>query len=234
MAVELSVIVPAYQEARRLPATLPAVIGELRQIGHDWELRVVDDGSTDDTAAVVETLAADEPRVVVQREPHRGKGAAVRAGMLTSTAAHRVSCDADFSMRPHELERLLAPLAQGADVVIASREAPGATRIGEPLHRRWLGHAFRRFVQIVALPGITDSQCGFKAYTARAAELCFAELAIEGFAFDVELLLRARRLGLDVREVAIDWRYDPDTRVHALRDGLHMARDVLRARLRVR
>ena len=127
----LSLVIPAYNEERRLPSTLPVAIEWLASTSWDWEIRVVDDGSEDGTCDVVRALAADEPRLVLQAEPHRGKGGAVRAGMLASNADYRFLCDADFSMPVQEVERFLPPYLGDYDLAIGTREGPGAVRVDE-------------------------------------------------------------------------------------------------------
>src|SRR5688572_14882476 len=140
--VSLSVIIPAFNEERRLPATLERLITFLEPSGWDWEIRVVDDGSTDGTAQVAEHHNRVQPRIVLQQEPHRGKGGAVRAGMLRAIARYRFLCDADLSMPAKELPRFFPPLAQGADIAIGSREGAEARRVGEPWRRHITGRAF--------------------------------------------------------------------------------------------
>lgn len=228
---EVSLILPAYREAARLPRTIDGILEYLDRGGRDWEVRVVDDGSDDDTLAVIQRLAAADPRVVPQAEPHRGKGGAVRAGMLAARARHRVMCDADMAMPVDQVERLLQRLAAGVDVAIASREAPGARRYGEPHHRHAMGRVFNAAVRIAAVRGIEDTQCGFKGFTAAAAERLFRRSLVNGFAFDVEILFLARRAGLRVEEVPIDWYHDPDSRVNPLRDTRRMLSEIARIRL---
>lgn len=206
------------------------MLDHLRAAPFTWEVRVVDDGSEDGTCAVVEGLAEDEPRLVLQREPHRGKGGAVKAGMLAADAAYRFLCDADFSMPVHEVDRFLPPYLSGYDVAIGTREGPGAHRVGEPESRHVMGRVFNALIQATLLPGVADSQCGFKCFTAEAAEALFPHQTIDGFAFDVEILYLARRLGLTVREVPITWHYDDVSSVKPVRDTYRMLREVLRIR----
>lgn len=227
----LSLVIPAFNEESRLPASLEKALAWLEHRPYSWEVRVVDDGSADGTAAVVEDFAAREPRVLLQREPHRGKGGAVRAGMLASQARWRFLCDADFSMPVEQVERFLPPALEGCDVAIASREIPGARRIGEPGHRHVIGRAFNALVRASLVPGVEDTQCGFKCFSAAAAELLFRRQTIEGWAFDVEVLFLARRAGLRVVEVPIDWFYMDRSQVSPVRDGIRMFREVLRIRV---
>ncbi len=223
----MALIIPAYNEEARLPETLPAAVEHLEGGGRSWEIRVVDDGSNDATAAVVEALAKDEARIVLQREPHRGKGGAVKAGMLASSAAFRFLCDADFSMPVDQVERFVPPRLQGFDLAIATREGPGAHRIGEPNSRHLLGRGFNLLIQALLLPGIEDSQCGFKCFTGQAAEYLFSRQTLEGFAFDVEILYLAHQADMQVAEVPIPWLYMDHSSVKPLRDTWRMLREVL-------
>ncbi|HLI28593.1 MAG TPA: dolichyl-phosphate beta-glucosyltransferase [Chloroflexota bacterium] len=229
-APALSIVIPAYNEAERLPASLVSLTAFLDAEGYQAEILVVDDGSRDATAAVVERVAARDPRVRLLRAPHCGKGAAVRRGMLAARGAVRVMCDADFSMPPPELPKLLAPLAAGAALAVATREGAGARRVGEPLLRHLMGRVFNTLVRLVAVPGLHDTQCGFKAFRADAAERLFRRSTIDGFGFDVELLYLARKYRLPVAEVPIVWYYQASSRVSPLRDTIRMVRDVLRVR----
>ncbi len=226
----LGLVIPAYNEEKRLPRTLPGVLDHMRAATYSWEVRVVDDGSDDGTCEVVESFAKDEPRLILQREPHRGKGGAVRAGMLGSSAEFRFLCDADFSMPVYEVDRFLPPYLSGYDIAIGTREGPGAHRVGEPESRHVMGRVFNGLIQATLLPGIADSQCGFKCFTAAAAEALFPHQTIDGFSFDVEVLYLARRLGLDVVEVPITWYYDDVSSVKPVRDTYRMLKEVLRIR----
>ena len=229
--VHLSVVVPAFNEAAGIGGTLDTLLATLPDIAPDFEIRIVDDGSADGMGAIVETYARGNPRVVLQREPHRGKGGAVRAGMLAARGELRFLCDADLSMPVHELRRFLELVPARCDIAIGSREGIGARRVGEPGHRHLLGRAFNGLVRALVLPGIEDSQCGFKLFTAAAARRVFPHTAIDGWAFDVEVLAIARRLGLRIMEVPIEWHYREASRVSVLLDPLRMFRDVVRVRL---
>lgn len=228
----VSVVIPAYNEEKRLGQTLATVVEYLSCQPWDWDVRVVDDGSVDGTAAIAERHAATEPRIVVQREPHRGKGGAVKAGLLASRGAFRFICDADLSMPISELQRFLPPLAGPFDIAIGSREGKGARRVGEPLHRHLLGRVFNTVVQRLTLPGIEDSQCGFKMFTASAVRSVFPLASIDGWAFDVEVLTIARLQQLRIVEIPIEWHYRDESQVSMLRDGLGMLRELTRIKLR--
>jgi dolichyl-phosphate beta-glucosyltransferase len=230
----LSVVIPAYNEERRLGATLRTVCDYLMQKPWDWEVRVVDDGSVDGTVRIVESFAANEPRVVAQREPHRGKGGAVKAGLIRATAQYRFICDADLSMPIGEIARFLPPAAGRFDVAIGSREGHAARRIGEPAYRHLMGRVFNFVVQRLVLPGIDDSQCGFKMFTDHAVERIFPLVTVDGWAFDVEALAIARARGLRIVEVPIEWHYREESQVKMMRDGIGMLKELLRIRTRVK
>ena len=231
MTPELSIVIPAFNEEARLPVTIPMLLEHLLSSGRSWEVLVVDDGSQDRTAEVVRDLAVAEPRLRVLEEPHRGKGGAVRAGMLAARGRYRFLCDADFSMPVLELDRFLPPYLHDWDVAIATREGPGAVRVGEPLHRHLMGRVFNSLIQALLLPGIEDSQCGFKCFTARAAEFLFPRQTVEGFAFDVEVLYLARQQGMRIVEVPITWHYMDASSVKPVRDTWNMGRAALGIRI---
>jgi glycosyltransferase involved in cell wall biosynthesis len=230
--ISVSIVVPAYNEAARIGATLETLCEHLQQRPWDWEIRVVDDGSTDQTASIAGTFAAEEPRLVVQREPHRGKGGAVKAGLLASSAGYRFMCDADLSMPISELKNFLPPLLDDYDVAIGTREGAAARRVGEPPSRHLVGRMFNLFVQRLVLPGIEDSQCGFKMFTARAVQAILPHTTVDGWAFDVEMLAIARAQGLRIVEVPIEWHYRSESRLSVTRDGVRMLREILAIRSR--
>lgn len=232
VALSLSVVIPAFNEERRLGSTLVEIAGYLATQPWTWEIRVVDDGSTDATVAVAERFAAGEPRVVVQREHHRGKGGAVKAGLSAASGQFRFICDADLSMPIVEIARFLPPRAAPFDVAIGSREGRKARRVGEPKYRHLMGRLFNRGVQWLVLPGIEDSQCGFKMFTADAVRSIFPRVTVDGWAFDVEVLAVARAQQLRVIEVPIEWHYRAESRLSMMRDGWEMLKELLRIRLR--
>jgi len=232
----LSVVVPAYNERARIDAALRDLSSALATLVPSWEIRVVDDGSTDDTATLAERASARNPHIVVQREPHRGKGGAVRAGMLAARGGLRFMCDADLSMPPREIKHFIEAVPATADVAIASRELPGAVRIAEPTYRHWMGRGFNWLVRATTLPGIHDTQCGFKMFSAAAVEAVFPHVTTDGWAFDIEVLALARQLGLRVREIPVEWHYGAVSRVSPVRDALGMTKELwaIRRRLRAR
>ena len=231
-ACYLSVVIPAYNEERRLPETLDAVRSFLATKRYAWEIVVADDGSDDATADIVAGAEENDERVKLVRLPHGGKGWAVKNGMLAARGQYRFLCDADLSMPIDLLDRLLPEPDPPLDIVIGSREAPGARRIGEP-RRRWLmGRVFNAMTRILATPGIADTQCGFKVFHATAAETLFALQTLDGFAFDAEILFLARRRGFKVAEIGIDWHYRSESKVRPIRDGWRTLRDLVIIRCR--
>ena len=228
----LSIVIPAYNEERRLPGTLDTVCAFLATKAYAWEILVADDGSSDNTAAIVCLAAQNDARVRLVSLPHRGKGWAVKNGMLESGGKWRFLCDADLSMPIEFLDNLLPDDGPSTDIIIGSREAPGARRIGEP-RRRWLmGRAFNAMTRILAAPGIADTQCGFKVFRAAAAETLFSLQTLDGFAFDAEILFLARRRRYTVAEIGIDWHYRSESKVRPLRDGWRTLRDLVIIRYR--
>ncbi len=229
----VSVVIPAYNEERRLGATLAAVAAFLQTQPWSWEIRVVDDGSSDGTAGVAESFASREPRVIVQCEPHRGKGGAVKAGLMASAGDYRFICDADLSMPIEEIVRFVPPVAPPFDIAIGSREGARARRIGEPMYRHLMGRLFNCGVQWLVLPGIEDSQCGFKMFTADAVRSVFPRVTVDGWAFDVEVLAVARAQRLRIVEVPIEWHYRAQSRLSMVRDGWGMLKALVGIRIRL-
>jgi dolichyl-phosphate beta-glucosyltransferase len=228
----LSVVVPAFNEERRLAGTLDCIRDHLCKQPWTWEIVIVDDGSVDGTAALAASIAAADSRVVLRQEAHHGKGGAVKTGLLAARGEYRFMCDADLSMPIHAIDRFLAPVADGCDIAIGTREGHAAKRVGEPAYRHWVGRAFNLAVQQLALPGIEDSQCGFKMFRASAVESIFPLVTIVGWAFDVEVLAIARSQGLRIVEVPIEWHYAESSRLSVARDSFEMLADVIRIRAR--
>jgi glycosyltransferase involved in cell wall biosynthesis len=235
LAAVLSVVVPAYNEADRLPPTLEAIRRHLDGSDETYEVIVVDDGSRDGTAETAERLCSSWPQLqVIRLDRNRGKGAAVRAGMLRARGEHRLFSDADLSTPIDELPRLRAELQGRCAVAIASRGAKGARiAVHQQWRREFMGRTYNRLLRLLVLPGIHDSQCGFKVFTAEAAVACFEPLRTLRFGFDAEALLRARRKGWAIAEVPVNgWRHVEASRVHAIRDSGRMLIDLARLRLR--
>lgn len=230
----LSLIVPAYNEESRLPRTLRSIRRFLATQPYQAEVIVVDDGSDDDTARLIARRAARWPALRLVTTPHRGKGHAIRAGLLASHGEYCFLCDADLSMPIEELGKFVPPRRDAQEIVIGSREAPGAHRYGEPHHRHLMGRVFNALVRLLALPGIQDSQCGFKCLPGGLARRLATSLTIEGWGFDVELLYVARLWGCRIVEEPVEWYYAPSSRIHALRDSWRMTGEVMRVRANAR
>ncbi len=232
-APALSVVVPALNEERCIEIFLERVSRCLDRWGLSWEIVVVDDGSADGTGERVEKWTLSDSRVRLLRQAHGGKGAAIRRGMLAARGTWRFMADADLSVEPEDWSVFLDATheAGAADVIVGSREAPGARRIGEPARRHVIGRVFNFIVQRVALPGLNDTQCGFKLLSQAAATTICPHLTINGFAFDVELLFLARRSGFNVREVGVVWTCRRESRVRVGRGATAFA-DLVRIRWR--
>lgn len=227
----LSIIIPAHNEERRLPATLEQAFAFLQDQDYQAEVLIVENGSQDRTLELARDFAAGHAGFRVIQETERGKGLAVRRGMLSARGAYRFMCDADFSMPIAQLNRFLPPSLTEFDIAIASREAPGAIRYNEPEYRHLVGRMFNLLIRVLALPGFHDTQCGFKCWTAQAAESLFARQTLTGWAFDVEILYIARNWGYRIVELPVPWYFNPDSKVNVFRDSFQMALDLLRIRL---
>jgi dolichyl-phosphate beta-glucosyltransferase len=231
--VDLTVVVPCYNEEARLANSLAGVQRFLEARGSSFELVLVDDGSSDGTGAVIRQTEAEHPYVrAVALSPNRGKGRALAEGVKASRGRLVLLSDADFSTPIDELTKLEEAIARGADVAFGSRAAPGAREVDQPIHRRAMGKAFNRLVQVLLLPGIWDTQCGFKLFRGGVARELFGELETDGFAFDVEILHRARRAGYEIREVPVRWINSGASKVSPFGDSAEMLRDLLRIRFR--
>ena len=227
-----SVVIPAFNEADRLPRYLNEVVTCFDSRQAPYEVLVVDDGSTDGTADALAAIVQSHPCVrVLWSERNSGKGAAVRRGMLAARGRYRLFADADGATPIVELKRLEAALAAGADIAIGSRALADldVSVVARP-HRVLAGKFFSWIVRRLGLSGIADSQCGFKAFTDVVAEDLFGRLRTQGFGFDVELLLMAQRAGYRVAEVAVNWTHQPGGKVRVLGDGARMLWQIVRAR----
>lgn len=228
-APELSVVLPAYNEAHRIGHALERLTQYCRNRGAPYELIVVDDGSQDETTRIVQSAARSLDSIQLLTLPKNGgKGAAVRAGMKEARGEWILMTDVDLSTPIDDLP-LLERHRSHADVIIASRALPGSRlEARQPLRRERLGRSYNLAVRWIALPGILDSQCGFKLWSRRAARAVFPRLHLKRFAFDVESLWLARRAGFRIAEIPVRWHHDPRSTVRVLRDGIRMGLDLLR------
>jgi len=222
----LSVVIPAYNEEHRLPPTFAVVKEYLAQQRYASEIIVVDNASADRTAEV-----ARRAGVEVIEERRRGKGAAVRTGMLAARGEYVLFSDADLSTPIAEVEKLLEAIRRGHEVAIGSRALPESNiTVHQPWYRELVGRMGNLLVRIVAVRGIADTQCGFKLYPRQVAQRLFGAQRMTGIAFDMEMLFLAQRLGLRIAEVPVTWVDNPDTRFSRVRDSLDALKDLVRIR----
>jgi glycosyltransferase involved in cell wall biosynthesis len=227
----LSIIIPAYNEEKRLPQSLKTVLNFLDGQDFEAEVIVVDNGSVDRTADIVKDLSKENQNLKLYQEQIAGKGLAVRRGMLESTGEFRFICDADLAMPIEEVLRFLPPEQMNYDIAIGSREAPGAVRYDEPSYRHFIGRVFNNIVRIMAVPGFMDTQCGFKCFRGEIADDLFKVQLLDGWTFDVEVLFIAQRRGYRIIEVPINWYYFPGSRIHVVRDSINMFLDLFKIRI---
>lgn len=230
---ELSVVIPAYNEAQRIGPTLEAITSYLRLRGVDYEIIVVSDGSTDSTEDIIRNHARGNGRIrLVSYRPNRGKGCAVRTGVLEARAENVLFSDADLATPIEELETLQKAAENGFDVVIGSRALEDSVIIGwRPWYRELSGKIFNMIIRLLAVPGIRDTQCGFKYFKDSSAAKIFSVARMNGYGFDVEALYLARKLDYRIREIGIHWNNSPTTKVSLLRHTLPMLLDVIRVRV---
>ena len=226
----LSIILPAHNEEKRLPETLKKLKIFLTTQSYEAEVIVVENGSQDRTLEIAREFLDSSSWLQVIHEDQRGKGLAVKRGMLAAKGEYCFFGDVDFSMPITEINRFIPPLSPEVDVSIASREAPGSTRYNEPAYRHFLGRIFNSMVRLAALPGLQDTQCGFKCFRQEAAQKVFRLQTLPGMSFDVEVLFIARRLGYQIREIPIPWYFNADSRVRILDDSMRMALDLMAIR----
>lgn len=238
----LSIILPSYNERKNIQrGVLEEVLSYLKQQSFEWELILSDDGSSDGTLQSLEKFAERSKNIKVVANIHAGKAPTVSAGMLAATGQWRLFSDFDQSTPLSEVEKLWVYAEQGMDVVVGSREMIGAHRDKEPFLRHVMGRGFNVLVQLLAVEGILDTQCGFKLFSSKATEALFPNLVVYGGqksrkdaftgAFDVELLFLAKKYGFKIREVPIYWKHNETERVSPLKDSLRMFRDIMRIRL---
>jgi dolichyl-phosphate beta-glucosyltransferase len=229
--MDLSVVIPAFNESLRLGPTLEKVVGYLGRQGLHYEVLVVDDGSTDSTSEVALGFASRGVRLLRQ-EVNRGKGAVVKIGVLASRGAEVLLVDADLSTPIEDLERL-QPYLLEADAVLGSRAVAGSDILQhQPFYREMMGRTFNFIIQVLGVRGLRDTQCGFKLLDGAVARRLFAEITIESYAYDVELVWLAQRRGYRVVEVGVRWADSPSSKVNPLTDSVRMFRDVLALRWR--
>ncbi len=235
-SVDISIVIPAFNEQWRLPTTLIDIIDYFDKQDKTWEVVVVDDGSSDDTCEVVRKFSHINPRIrLISYKPNRGKGCAVRTGVLNASGRRIVFADADGATPIKELERLMGALDNGADIAIGSRAMKSNdTRIKTHWYRRYPGRLFNFCVNTFLLPNIADTQCGFKIFTQESANFIFKHQKADGFSMDIELLFIAKKGGFKFVEVPINWTHVPGSKVNMLTDSLRMLKDIFVFRIRHR
>jgi dolichyl-phosphate beta-glucosyltransferase len=223
-----SIVIPAFNESARIPATLDSVVTCIRHRGWSAEVIVVDDGSRDRTPEVVLDFAAHAPEVRLLRNPaNRGKGFSVRNGLLQALGEVVMFTDADLSAPIEEAEGLFAAVAAGADIAIGSRWLERARQsIRQPLYRQFFGRCFNAVTRLVMGLPFADTQCGFKAFTRAAAQTVFQLQTIDRWGFDPEILFIALKRGYRIVEVPVSWAHDERTRISYLKDGMRMLEDI--------
>ena len=226
----LSIIIPAHNEEQRLPPSLDLVADFVNQQSYAIEVIVVENASQDRTFEVAQSYMERMPSLRVIKETQKGKGLAVQSGMLAATGKYRIFCDADFSMPVSEITKFIPKHNQSYDIAIASRELKESKRVDEPEFRHMIGRIFNGLVRYALLPGLQDTQCGFKAFRDEIAERLFRMQTLPGWSFDAEMLFIAQRLNYKIIEVPITWYYKPGTRLNIFKDSIKMAADLFTIR----
>lgn len=226
----LSIVIPAYNEEHRLPNALEQLCTFLDDQTFTSEVLIVENGSQDRTLEVAQSFTKSYTRVRVLQNTERGKGLAVQRGMREAKGVYRLMADVDFSMPVPEIKRFIPLALTKFDIAIASREAPGAVRYNEPLYRHIVGRGYNTLIRLLALPGLQDTQCGFKCFRGDVAESLFEYQTLPGWSFDVELLFIARLHGYRIVEIPIPWYFNSESKVSVLRDSLRMGLDLLTIR----
>ena len=232
----LSIVISAYNEEKRLQKSLPLILDYVKNKDFKSEIIIVDDGSSDRTAEIAETFLADITHAVVRKQPSAGKGAGIRSGMKIAQGQWRLMCDADLSTPIHELDKFWNVLQDKpqTDIIIGSRALMNSElAVRQPFYREFMGRVFNVCVQMLVLPGIHDTQCGFKLFNAKAAETIFPMQKANDFSFDVELLLLARKYHFEIVEYPIRWVNDSASKVNPIFDSLKMFWALLRLRKQI-
>lgn len=227
MDKSISIIIPAYNEEERIENSLNSAIEFLTSKNYNFEIIVVDDGSTDKTVSIASQFT--DKVVVLEQPKNMGKGAAVRRGMLEAKGDIRIFTDADFSTPIYEVEKIVERITSGADICIGSRALdPSMIKKHQPFYREFMGKTFNKFVQFILVKGITDTQCGFKGFTGKATDIVFPNAKINGFSFDVEILYLASKADLNIEQVSVEWYNDARSKVNPIKDSIMMLIELFR------
>lgn len=222
----LSIVIPAHNEEIRLPLAFKKIEDFIKKQKFSYEVIVVENGSRDRTVDITKEFIKSHPHTRLISVETRGKGLAVKAGMLAAVGERRFICDADLSMPIDEIAKFFKAIDNGFDVVIGSREGKDAKRIGEPFHRHLMGRVLNFIIKAIALQGVEDTQCGFKMFTKKAAEDLFSVQKMTGIGFDIELIYIAKRRGYRICEVPIVWYFDADSRMRLVQDSLKILLEI--------
>ena len=234
MSIYLSIVIPAYNEAKRLIDSLDKIKEFMDQQDFSYEVLIVENGSRDGTFEIAQQCSRRFENFSVIHEDLIGKGNAVRVGMLAANGAYRFMCDADLSMPIEEIVNFLTPQVKNPQIVIASREIEGSVRYDEPESRHIGGRLINALIQGIVLPGFEDSQCGFKLFKADIAEDLFSHQTLEGWAFDIEILAIARMREYQIKEIPINWYYSEESKIKPFRDAFRMTADMIKIRRNIR
>lgn len=229
-----SLVIPAYNEQKRLPGSLEQIFHFLEPQSFSSEVLVIENGSTDNTFQIAQDYTRQHPTLRVIHNDLRGKGLAIQRGIKEAKGEYIFMCDADLSMPVEEISKFLPPQLPGLDIAIASREAPGSVRYNEPYYRHLTGRVFNTLIRGLVLPSLQDTQCGFKCIRAEVAREIVPYQTLTGWAFDVEMLYIARRRGYQIVEIPIDWYFNADSKISVLRDSWRMFLDLLLIRRNAR
>jgi dolichyl-phosphate beta-glucosyltransferase len=223
----LSIIIPALNEEQRLSATLEQLISFVKARDFVTEVIVVDNASSDRTKQIIMEFSSGHPFIKYMYEPTRGKGAAVKTGIMAGRGDYMLMCDADLAVPIDEVVKLLPPRLKGNYIAIGSREVKGARRYNEPFYRHLMGRVFNFIVRMLIIPSLKDTQCGFKCFQRAFAHELFALCTISGWSFDVEILYIATLKGYRIVEVPVNWYYGEQSKINPAQDTLHMLKEIL-------
>ena len=223
----LSIIIPAFNEEARIINSLAIIEKHMGTMLFNWEVLIINDGSTDNTKNIIEEWATYRNHFKVKTITHQGKGAAIKYGILNSNGKYQFMCDADLSMPIEKISEFLNKMQEGYQIVIGSRQKIGARRFNEPHIRHILGRAFNLLIKSILVKHIQDTQCGFKCFNSNISKNLFKLQQINGFAFDVEILFLAQKNNIEIFELPIDWHHNDKSKVRIILDPILMARDIL-------